>query len=229
MNELICPNCQKAFKVDETGFANMLKQVRDHQFEKELKKEKDSAVMMAETNLKHSLQEELAKKDAQLAQMESKIQNAETKKNLEVSEAIREIEKKHNELIGDFKIKENNKNKELLELKNQSDTKLAQMESKIQNAETKKNLEVSEAIKKIEKERDSLIGDLKIKEVEKESLEVSIKEKFTDKLAMKDEEIDRLKDFKQKLSTKMVGETLEQHCEIEFNTLRATAFQKCLF
>jgi len=110
------------------------------------------------------------------------------------------------------------------------------MKSIIQNAETEKKLAVSEAIKKIEKERDNLTNDLKIKETEKELHERSIKEQFTNKLIVKDEtikmkdgEIDRLKDFKQKLSTKMVGETLEQHCEVEFNKLRATAFQNAHF
>ena len=196
MNEIICPNCKKAFKVDEAGFADILKQVRDHQFEEELtnrlalaEKEKDSAVKLAEANIKNSSQEELAKKD-----------------------------------------------KQLTELKAKSDTELAEMKSKIQNAETEKKLAVSEAIKKIEKERDNLTNDLKIKETEKELHERSIKEQFTNKLIvkdetikMKDDEIDRLKDFKQKLSTKMVGETLEQHCEVEFNKLRATAFQNAHF
>ena len=196
MNEIICPNCKKAFKVDEAGFADILKQVRDHQFEEELtnrlalaEKEKDSAVKLAEANIKNSSQEELAKKD-----------------------------------------------KQLTELKAKSDTELAEMKSKIQNAETEKKLEVSEAIKKIEKERDNLTNDLKIKETEKELYERSIKEQFTNKLIvkdetikMKDDEIDRLKDFKQKLSTKMVGESLEQHCEVEFNKLRATAFQNAHF
>ena len=110
------------------------------------------------------------------------------------------------------------------------------MKSKIQSAETEKKLEVSEAIKKIEKDRDNLANDLKIKETESQLLEKSIEKQFTTKLGvkdetikMKDDEIARLKDFKQKLSTKMVGETLEQHCEIEFNKLRATAFQNAYF
>ncbi len=156
MNEIICPNCNKAFNVDDTGFSNILKQVRDHQFEEEItnqlalaKNQQDSAVKLAEANIKNSLQAELAEKDLEISGIKSKIQNS-------------QIEKK---------------------------------------------LEIAEAIKTIEKERDNLTNDLK----------------------MKDEEIDRLKDFKQKLSTKMVGESLEQHCEVEFNKLRATAFQKAHF
>jgi len=110
------------------------------------------------------------------------------------------------------------------------------MKSKIQNAEMEKDLKVAEAIKIIEKERDELANDLKIKEAEKESLEISIKDKYMNQIVARDEtiktrdeEIDRLKDFKLKLSTKMVGETLEQHCEIEFNKLRPTAFQNAYF
>ena len=207
MNEIICPNCKKAFKVDEAGFADILKQVRDHQFEEELtsrladaEKEKQSAIKLAEAVIENTLQEKLAKKDRQLIEQKAK---------------------------SDTKIAETIVKK---------DTEISEMKSKIQIAETEKKLEVSEAIKKIEKERDDLTNDLKIKETEKELLKKSIKEQFTNQLIvkdetikMKDDEIDRLKDFKQKLSTKMVGETLEQHCEVEFNKLRATAFQNAHF
>ncbi|MEA2048641.1 MAG: DUF2130 domain-containing protein [Campylobacterota bacterium] len=298
MNEIICPNCKKAFKVDEAGFADILKQVRDHQFEEELanrldlaEQDKKSAIQLAEANIKNVLQKELAKKDMELsdirakseselaeklanketeiAEMKSSIQNAETEKQLEVSEAVKQIEKERDNLANDLKTKETEKEsaiklaeanvrrdlqKELakkdMELSNlrarneselaaklaEKELKISEMKSKIQNAETEKQLEVSQATKQIEKERDALIHDLEIKEREKEILEKSIHEQFATKLIvkdetirMKDEEIDRLKDFKQKLSTKMVGETLEQHCEVEFNKLRATAFQNAYF
>ena len=207
MNEIICPNCKKAFKVDEAGFADILKQVRDHQFEEELnnrlalaEKEKESAVELAKANTKNILQEELAKKDKELTQLKAKSDT------------------------------------ELAEKLARKETEIAEMKSHIQSAELQKKLDVSEAIKVIEKERDNLANDLKIKETETQLLEKSIKEQFTNKLVvkdetikMKDDEIARLKDFKQKLSTKMVGETLEQHCETEFNKLRATAFQNSYF
>ena len=207
MNEIICPNCKKAFKVDEAGFADILKQVRDHQFEEELnnrlklaEKEKLSAVELATANTKNSMQEELAKKDRELSELKAKS-------NAELAEKLA--------------------NKE---------TEIAEMKSRIQNAEIQKKLDVSDAVKIIEKERDNLANDLKIKETETQLLEKSIREQFTNQLGvkdetikMKDDEIARLKDFKQKLSTKMVGETLEQHCETEFNKLRATAFQNSYF
>ncbi len=207
MNEIICPNCKKAFKIDEAGFADILKQVRDHQFKEELTNrltladnEKENAVKLAEANIRNSLHEEIVKKDNQLLEFKSKS-------------AI-----EHAEILA-------NKEK-----------KIAEMESKISNAETQKKLDFSDATKKLEKERDDLANDLKIKETEKELLEKSINERFTNKLIAKDDviklkedEIERLRDFKQKLSTKMVGESLEQHCEIEFNKLRATAFQNAYF
>ena len=196
MNEIICPNCKKAFKVDEAGFADILKQVRDHQFEEELQKrlkladiEKDSAVKLAEANLKNVLQENLSKKDIELSE---KI-------------AAKEAE-------------------------------IASIKAKLENAELQKQLSVSEAVQKIEKERDTLANNLRSKETEAQLLEKSLNEKFAAQLKtkdeiikMKDDEIDLRKDLKLKLSTKMIGETLEQHCETEFNKLRSTAFQKAYF
>ncbi|MEQ8422166.1 MAG: DUF2130 domain-containing protein [Arenibacter algicola] len=207
MNEIICPNCKKAFKVDEAGFADILKQVRDHQFEEELnnrlglaEREKESAVKLAEANIRNALQEQLAKKDNELTLLKA------------------------------------NSDADLADKLAKKEAEIAEMKSRIQNAEMDKKLSVSEAVKMIEKERDNLANNLKIKETETQLLEKSIKEQFSNRLTakdetikMKDDEIARLKDFKQKLSTKMVGETLEQHCETEFNKLRATAFQNAYF
>lgn len=298
MNEVICPNCKKAFKIDEASFAEILKQVRDHQFEEELEnrlklaeKEKINAVELVREKSKTLLQVELAKKDKELTElrvqsdsilaeklakketeiskMKSKIEKADSEKELAISLATKRIEKERDKLINDLETKEiektnaielaevniknilqkklAEKDKQLTELKAQNDssiakilatkeTEISEMKSKIEKAEFDKKLAVSEATRKIEKERDNLFKDLKIKDTEKELLEKSIKEQFTNKLItkdetikMKDDEIARLKDFKQKLSTKMVGETLEQHCEIEFNKLRPTAFQNAYF
>jgi len=207
MNEIICPNCKKAFKVDEAGYADILKQVRDHQFEEELQnrldlaeKDKITAIALAEANLRNSLQEQLAKKDSELSALKAK----------NISELAKQLAEKEAEI--------------------------SKANSIIQNAEIVKQLEVSQAVMAIEKERDMLANDLKSNETEKQLLEKSLNEKFTDKLnvkeeeiKMKEEEIERLKDYKQKLSTKMIGESLEQHCEIEFNKLRATAFQSAYF
>ncbi len=196
MNEIICPNCKKAFKVDEAGFADIVKQVRDHQFQEELEnrltlaeKEKESAVKLAEATLKNKLQEDIAQKE-----------------------------------------------KELSETLAKKEAEIAQIQSKLDNAELEKKLSVTEAVQKIEKERDAFANEVKNKELEKVNLESTLKQQFSNELKtkdeiikMKDEEIALRKDMKLKLSTKMVGETLEQHCETEFNKLRSTAFQKAYF
>jgi len=207
MQEIICPNCKKAFKVDEAGFADIVKQVRDHQFEEELRerldiaeKEKENAIKLAEANITNTLQKDLAKKESELAQLKT------------------------------------NKDRELAELDAKKEAELAKMKSKINNAELEKKLAVTEAVNTIEKERDELAGELKSKDTEKQLLETALREKYTielktkdDIIKMKDEEIVLRKDMKLKLSTKMVGETLEQHCETEFNKLRATGFQNAYF
>ena len=247
MNEIICPNCEKAFKVDKAGFAEILKQVRDHQFDEELekrlsleKKDKENAVKIAKNEAEKSFQdkvnqkdkelielkaksstelaEKLTKKDAEIAEMKSKIENEEVEKKLALSEAIKDIEKERDNLVNELKNKD------------------TEMKSKIENAEAEKKLAVSEASKDIEKERDNLINELKHKDTEKELFEKSLNEKHLielkakdDIIKVKDEEIVFRKDMKLKLSTKMIGETLEQHCEAEFNKLRATGFQNAYF
>ncbi|PHR34968.1 MAG: hypothetical protein COA38_03280 [Fluviicola sp.] len=207
MNEIICPNCKKAFKVDEAGFADILKQVRDHQFEEELEnrlnlaeKDKESAIQLAEAKLKNSLQEDFAKKDKEISELKAKNE------------------------------------RELAEKLAQKEAEIATMKSTIEKAELEKKLSVTEAVNEIEKERDALVNDLRNKETEKELLEKSLNEKFAaqlktkdDIIKLKEEEIVLRKDMKLKLSTKMIGETLEQHCEAEFNKLRATGFQNAYF
>ena len=207
MNEIICPHCKKAFKVDEAGFADILKQVRDHEFERELldriemmEKDKDNAVKLAEANTKNELQVEVSKKDAELA----------------------ELKAQRDSLVN--------------ELKAEKDAEIARLQAKVESSETEKKLAVTEAVNKVEKERDELAGELRHKDTEKQLLETSLKEKFVaelktkdDIIKLKDEEIELRKDMKARLSTKMVGETLEQHCETEFNKLRATGFQNAYF
>jgi hypothetical protein len=247
MNEIICPNCNKAFKVDESGYADILKQVRDREFKDELthrlelaQKEKDDAIKIAIANTKVSLQQELAQKDKQLneilaakelelSEMKSKILNAETAKKLAQADIKATFEKElaqKDKLLSELQAKNDAM---LAEKLAQKELELSKLKSQIEQIQTQKKLEISEATKDIEKERDKLKHELLLKETEKELLEKSIKEKYTAQLEMKDDEIHRLKDFKQKLSTKMVGETLEQHCEVEFNKLRATGFQNAYF
>ena len=200
MNELKCTKCNEVFKVDESGFAEIIKQVRDQQFDEELQKqllhaskEKESDIKLIEANLKNSFQNNINIKEKEITAL--KTQNA-----LNLSEKL-----------------------------SQKETEISDLESKIENADLTKKLEIAVATKAIEKERDNLVNDLNNKETEQQLFEKSINERFNIKLNAKDDEIERLKDFKLKLSTKMLGETLEKHCEVEFNKLRSTAFQNAYF
>ena len=157
MNEIICPNCKKAFKVDETGFADILKQVRDQQFENELKnrlsladKEKDSAVKLAEANVRNSLQEQLAKKDRELTELR-------TQNEISLSEKL-----------------------------NKKDAEITQLKAKIDNVEVEKKLAVNEAVQVVEKERDKLVNEINTKDLEKQNLESRLKQQFSTELQNKD-------------------------------------------
>lgn len=196
MKEIICPNCKKPFTIDESSYADISKQIKDHLFEEEIEKrlklaefEKESAIKLAEANLRNALLQDSLKKEKEL----------------------------------------NDK----LTLK---DSEIAKIKGELDKAEVLKKLSVTEAVLEIEKQRDALASELNIKEHEKQALEISLKDQFLTQLnaakeiiKLKDEEIAFRVDMKQKLSTKMVGESLEQHCEIEFNKLRATAFPKAYF
>ena len=202
-----CPNCKEVFKVDDSVYTNIVKQVRDQQFQEELssrlaiaENDKKSAVELAQQRIKNDYQQQLAQKQGELDLLTQKSK----------SDLIQEVSKK--------------------------DDTIKSLEARLDKIDTQKQLELSNAVREVEKAKDQLENDLKSKDLEKELLEKSLTEKFNDKLnhkdetlKLKDEEIERLKDFKQKLSTKMIGETLEQHCEIEFNKLRATAFQNAYF
>lgn len=200
MNDIVCPNCKKVFKVDEAGFADILKQVRDHKFEEELRdrlniaeREKENAVKLVEEKTKNALKDDLAKKDAAVAALKAE------------------------------------KDLALVQLKSQKDAELSELRAKLQSTEVENKLTITEAVNKVEKERDELRMKLTTKEDEKKLIEANLKDKYENELKSKDEMIAYYKDMKAKLSTKMVGESLEQHCEIEFNKLRATGFQNAYF
>jgi hypothetical protein len=206
-NTVKCPNCKEVFKVDDSVYTDIVKQVRDQQFDDELnsriqseKKTKELALKTAELELKNKFQIELADKQREIDVLKVKSK----------SDLIEEVSKK--------------------------DRKIQELVSKIDKAESEKKFELQNAVSELEKQKNQLVNDVKLKEAEKENLEKSLREDFrrefdfvSKDLQLKDEEIVRLKDFKQKLSTKMVGESLEQQCEIEFNKLRPTAFPTAYF
>lgn len=192
MQEMKCPNCGKVFQVDDAGYAQILQQVRDKEFEKELERR--------EQELNQKKQDDLT-----IARMEQ--------------------EKSHSEEIS-------KKNSELAE----KDREIGQLKSQLDKAETEKKLAVSEAVQKKDKELSErgneiakLQSDLALQKKEGELQKSSLIEQHKGELKLRDEEIERLKDFKARQSTKMIGESLEQHCMTQFNQIRMTAFPNAYF
>jgi hypothetical protein len=178
MHEIICPHCNKAFKIDEAGYADILKQVRDGEFEQQLherlvlaEQEKRNAVALAEAKLANVSQQAAAAKD----------------------------------------------------------TEIQALRAKLEAGGMAQQLAIAQALSSVEKERDALKSGLERAQLEKALAEKSLKDKYETQLKDRDDAIERLRDMKARLSTKMVGETLEQHCETEFNRIRATAFPRAYF
>ena len=247
MNEIKCPHCQKAFKVDEAGYADIVKQVRDTEFEQQIherlelaEKEKNAAVELAKQKVASELQQSTAAKELQIQELQAKLEAGKVAQQLAVAEALKDLEKQRDALAGEL---------EKVRQSTESQSKLSQAEfqSRLQQTEAQKNAEiqalksqlsakeleqksaVSEVMNQAEKERSELKSRIERAELEKELAEKSLKERYEIQIKDRDDAIERLKDMKARLSTKMVGETLEQHCENEFNRLRATAFPKAYF
>lgn len=218
MHEIICPHCHKAFKIDEAGYADILKQVRDHAFEAQLHErlelaaqDKQKAVELAELRAASELQRAAAAKDAEIQSLKAKLDAGEVARNLAVAQALNAVEKERDALAN-----------ELRQARHDKQTAASLAEAKFVN-------ELQKAVRVVEVQRDELKSGLERAALEKQLAETSLKDKYETQLKDRDEAIERLRDMKARLSTKMVGETLEQHCETEFNRLRATAFPKSYF
>ena len=240
MNEIICPNCNKAFKVDESGYADILKQVHGKEFEKKLNERLELAKEDKENSIQLAMQKIASVKDAEISNLKAKLENEETNKRLAVNEALTDVQKQRDRLLNDLnqlkqeivntkKFTQINYSKQIQELNAKKDAQIQKLQSELNNSETSKKLAISEALNKIEQEKNQLKTSLEKKEYENQLAQKSLEDKYQIQLKDRDEAIDRLKDMKAKLSTKMVGESLEQHCEIQFNQLRPTAFQRAYF
>jgi hypothetical protein len=225
MHEINCPHCKKAFKVDEAGYADILKQVRDSEFEQQLhdrlelaEKDKRNAVELAKTKVGSDMQKATAAKDAEIQELKAKLDAGEVTRKLAVTEALSTVEKERDAIASEL---------EQAKQDNQAASKLA--EAKLGANEVAQKLAITEAVSAVEKERDELKNGLKQVELEKQIGEKSLKDKYETQIKDRDDAIERLRDMKVRLSTKMVGETLEQHCETEFNRIRATAFPRAYF
>ena len=211
MHGIKCPHCGQTFNIDEAGYADILRQVRDGAFENQLherleaaEREKETAVDLAEARVAKELTEAAAKKDAEIERLREEL-----KSSAELAQAKAAGEHKDEAV--------------------RKDAEIARLMAELEKADVAKQLALKEALSSVEKERDGLRHDLEAKEAEAKLQESALKEKFEVQIKDRDDTIERLKDMKAKLSTKMVGETLEQHCEIEFNKIRATAFPRAYF
>ena len=244
MHEIKCPHCGQTFTIDEAGYADIARQVRDNEFDKQLRErlaladqEKNKAVELAETKAAGELRATAAAKEAQIQELKALLDAADVAKELEVTRALAAVQKERDALAADLENARQEKvaaiqlaeAKLTAELHKESATKDAEIQglrSKLETAEVARKLELTQSLAAVEKERDELKNGLARVELEKQLAETSLKDKYETQLKDRDDAIERLRDMKARLSTKMVGETLEQHCEIEFNKIRSTAFPR---
>ncbi|MFT5713258.1 MAG: hypothetical protein ACI9DQ_001670 [Glaciecola sp.] len=247
MHEIICPHCKKAFKIDETGYADILKQVRDSEFEQQLherlelaEKDKINAVELTKSQGGSEMQRAVTAKDIEIQALKAKLDTGEVTQKLAVAEALGDVKKERDRLANELEqIKRDRQAaseladaklaKELQETAAIKDREIQALQAKLGNTELEQKVAITAAVSAVERERDELKNGLKQAGLEKQLAETSLKDKYETQLKDRDDAIERLRDMKARLSTKMVGETLEQHCETEFNRIRATAFPRAYF
>ncbi len=207
MKEIKCPKCGEVFKVDESGYAAIVKQIRDREFEKEIKSRQDSFDTEKESAVKLAVAEANAAKEKVIAELQAQLKSGESDKQVEIEKAIAD------------------KDKEIAA----KETEIARLKGEIELGKTNADLAVNKAVQEKDKQIIELENKLQLEKREHSLSEKNLEEKYKNELTVKDEQIAYYKDFKARQSTKMIGESLEQHCEIEFNKLRATGFQNAYF
>jgi len=218
MKDIVCPKCNAAFKVDEAGYADIAAQVKNFEFDEEISqklevfnREKQNEIKILEQSLNAQKNDELAKSGMEIQSLKIKLENYATEKELAVKEAVSQVKSERDKIQS-----------ELEKLQVEFDLQLKQLES---NHEIK----LTNSLHVLERERDQYKSEVDQTKLQKKLSEKSLVERYEAQLKDRDDAIERLREMKARLSTKMVGETLEQHCEIEFNRLRATAFPYAYF
>ena len=287
MPEIKCPKCGTVFTPEEAGYADILKQVRDKDFDKQLherleqaKRENSKIRELDQAQAEQTLQKTKSAKDAQIQELQAKLESEQAAKELAVSEALRKVEKEKDDLSAKLDkaesekqqaldLAEANSKSELQKAAADKEAEIVKLQNQLDAFELQKKQELAQALSPVEKERDDFKGRLERLQLQKESEErlskeqlksqlqavvsdkdseiaklkssldkaelqskieaKSLKERYEVQIQDRDDQIERLRDLKAKLSTKMVGETLEQHCQIEFNKLRSTAFPNAYF
>ena len=207
MNEIKCPNCGEVFTVNESQYSELLSQVRTAEFDKEIHARIEQELALAEQKSQNAQQALLSQKEQEISNLQSQIAQFETQQ---------ELAKKEAEQAASLQLQE--KDKEVQQLASQLTTLRLEHENQLQKT-----------LSALEKERDEVKNQLVLQEKEAALAQTSLKERYEVELRQKDETIEFYKDFKAKQSTKMIGESLEQHCEYEFNKNRMAMFPRAEF
>lgn len=222
MSQIKCPNCGTIFQIDESQYHDILQQVRNEEFEKELQEREQNSNALIQSKLEKEYESKILKKEQEIISLKEKLESnsqlvkAETEKELQEQLNKKDIE--ISKLEQNQKLQENKLNNLKNNISNNEKVLKAQLENVYQSKLNQKDLEMK-----------TLQGQIDHSKMEYQLKERNLKEKYDTLLQTKDEQIAYYKDFKLKQSTKMIGESLEQHCEIEFNKLRATGFQNAYF
>lgn len=247
MHEISCPHCGKAFEIDATGYEDSHKQMQVNDYEKQLndrlelaEQEKQNAVELATTKVAIELKTAAAVKDSEIQALKARLDAGEISSQLAVMQALGAIEKERDTLINQLEQAKQEKatvasladaklTNELQKSAVTKDSEIQSLKAKLDAIEIAQKHSITVAVSVVEKERDALKSSLDRASIEKELAEKSLKDKYETQIKDRDDAIERLLNMKARLSTKMVGETLEQHCETEFNRIRATAFPLAYF
>ena len=236
MEEIKCPKCGEVFQVDESGYAAMLKQVRDKEFNKEiqarmeqLKETQKAEVSLAVSKTEKSFTEQLAEKNAIILELQNRIENSEAQMKLMVSKEVSSKEQEFNELKRNLLEAEHKIETEISKVVVEKDKTIAELQTLVANKDKEKASEVMQKVHEKELEISKLMDKMHTLEADALLKRQELVQLHEYQLKMKDDEIEKYKNFKLQLSTKMIGESLERHCENEFNKIRATGFQRAYF
>lgn len=214
MNEIKCPHCETVFTIDEADYASLVHQVRTAEFDKELharlieaERAKKAEIELAEAKVAQQAQQAAAQKDAEIQQLENQIEGASTAQALAIAKVGEEAQKAAAE----------------------KDAEIQRLKAELNNAGTTQELALVKAVSEVQHKLDQAVNQLALQEAEHTVTEAALNESHCKEIALKDDLIERLKDMKAKLSVKLLGEDLEQHCETDFNRVRALAFPKAEF
>lgn len=229
MQEIKCPKCGEVFQVDEAGYAAIVQQVRDKEFEKQIKERENSLEKEREAEIKNAKLEVEIEKNQEIERINTELEKVRIEKERAEEKVRTEKERAEENLQQEVdKVTQKAESEQKLALADK-DLEITKLKGQLQAQEQSFELKIKEAVQEKESEIHTLTMQLENQKNDSKQKELSLIEQHEKELAFKNEEIERYKDFKLRLSTKMLGESLEQHCEMEFNKLRATAFKNAYF